>query len=415
MQYTIVAPAHLDTTVSLPASKSISNRALLISAISGGEFIPENLSDCDDTVVMIDALQRMPDTIDIKAAGTAMRFLTAYLAATDGTHVITGTERMKQRPVGLLVDALRKLGADIEYLGEEGYPPLKITGRKLRADNMLEMPGNISSQFVSALLMIAPTLEKGLELKLTERLTSRPYIDLTLCMMKDYGAEAGWVSADMLKVAPKPYVPRPMTVESDWSAAGFWYEIMALTQDPHAEVRMEGLVDGSRQGDAVARYLFSLLGVKTKFATAQQGVSTTVTLRSNGRTMPRLDYDFANQPDIAQPLAVSCCLAGVKFCFKGLSTLRIKETDRMEALKQEMCKLGYVLRAEGEDMLLWDGERCEADIHPVINTYEDHRMAMSFAPVSLVLPEVSIAQPQVVSKSYPGFWDDLRKAGFTVS
>lgn len=413
MRYTITAPQRLDAAVKLPASKSISNRALIIYALTEDSVFPENLSVCDDTEVIVNALRDRPETIDIRAAGTAMRFMTAYLAVTDGTHILTGTERMKQRPVKILVDTLRYLGADIEYLEKEGFPPLKITGRKLEGGSV-EMAGNVSSQYISALLMIAPKLTRGLELKLTDGITSRPYIDLTLCLMRDFGASADWTGADTIKTEPKPYEARPFIVESDWSAASYWYEILALCDETDTDIRLTGLVDGSRQGDTAVRYLFSLLGVKTKFEADKQGVPATAVLRKLSRPLPRLEYNFINQPDVAQTFIVTCCMADIPFRFKGLKTLKIKETDRINAMKTEMRKLGYVVRSEDDDELYWDGERCEADPHPVIETYEDHRMAMSFAPVSLVRPNITINHPEVVSKSYPSFWNDLRAAGFQI-
>ena len=271
-QYRLTAPQRLDATVELPASKSISNRALIIYALSGGTHLPENLSDCDDTEVIIKALNEMPEEIDIKAAGTAMRFMTAYLSVTDGTHVLTGTERMKHRPIGILVDALRLLGADIQYVGEEDYPPLRINGKQLEG-GLLEIPGNVSSQYISALLMIGPTLKKGLTLRLLGSIISRPYIDLTLWTMREFGAEADWSAADTITVNPKPYQDRPYFIENDWSGASYWYEIMSLTQDHEAEIRLSGLMDGSKQGDSVTRYIFSLLGVKNKFETKKVGHS----------------------------------------------------------------------------------------------------------------------------------------------
>ena len=249
-QYRLTAPQRLDVTVELPASKSISNRALIIHALSGGSHLPENLSDCDDTDVIIQALKEMPDEINIKAAGTAMRFMTAYLSVTDGSRVLTGTERMKHRPIGILVDALRQLGADIQYVGEEGYPPLRINGKQLEG-GLLEIPGNVSSQYISALLMIGPTLKKGLTLRLTGHIISRPYIDLTLWTMREFGADADWTAPDTITVNPKPYQDRPYFIENDWSGASYWYEIMSLTQDKEAEIRLSGLMDGSKQGDSV--------------------------------------------------------------------------------------------------------------------------------------------------------------------
>ena len=412
MTYTIEGPHHIDTTIELPASKSISNRALIIHALAGQQVMPLNLSDCDDTEVIVEALEKMPETINVKAAGTAMRFMTAYLSVGKGEHVITGTERMKHRPIGVLVDALRYLGADIRYEGEEGYPPLRIRGRKLEGGR-LEMPGNVSSQFISALLLIAPTLSNGLELKLTDTIISRPYIDLTLCMMRDFGAVAEWSDVDTINVLAKPYVARPYIIESDWSAASYWYEIMALSDDAEATVRLTGLMDGSRQGDSVVKYIFSLLGVKTTFETTEPGVPTTVTLHCRPCMLPRLEYDFTGAPDLAQTLVVCCALMGIKFHFKGLASLKIKETDRIEALKTELRKLGYMIHDANDSELYWDGERCEPTGEP-IDTHEDHRMAMAFAPAALKLPGLRVNNPEVVSKSYPDFWRDLRQAGFTL-
>ena len=422
MQYNIIAPEALNQTIKLPASKSISNRALIIHALSGSHVLPENLSDCDDTEVIVQALQNNPYEINIKAAGTAMRFMTAYLATCEGEeHVITGTERMKHRPIAVLVDALRRLGADITYVGEEGFPPLRIKGRKLEG-GLLEVPGNISSQYVSALLMIGPMLSNGLTLHLMGDIISRPYIDLTLWMMREFGAAADWSDYETISVQPQPYKERAYYIESDWSAASYWYEMMALSKQKDDEVRLEGLMDGSKQGDSTVRYIFSLLGVKSIFGTTEEGVPTTVTLRHSGRCVPRLEYDFVNAPDLAQTFVVCCCMLGVPFHFRGLSTLKIKETDRIEALKKEMRKLGYVVHDVNDSELYWNGERCATSQEPTANsqepiaidTYEDHRMAMAFAPAAFRLDSLRINNPQVVSKSYPSFWEDLRKAQFVI-
>lgn len=413
MKYILTAPEKINATIDLPASKSISNRALIINALSGSSVTPDNLSDCDDTKVILNALRDMPETIDIKAAGTAMRFLTAYLAATPGKHVLTGTGRMKLRPIKALVDALRYIGADIGYEEAEGYPPLRINGRRLDGGR-LEIPGDISSQYISALLMIAPALVDGLELRLTGEIISRPYIDLTLCMMRGFGAKADWTGADTIKVGPKPYEPRGFLIENDWSAASYWYEMLVLGRNNESEISLTGLTDGSRQGDSAIKYLFSMLGVRTVFKTRERGVPTTVKLKLVETKPPRLDYDFVNQPDMVQTFVVCCALADIPFRFTGLSTLKIKETDRVEALKTEMRKLGYVVRETGIGELSWDGERCLPDEDIVINTYEDHRMAMAFAPASILFPRLKIDNPGVVRKSYPRFWDDLRLAGFTV-
>ena len=430
--YKIESPEKLRTTVHLPASKSISNRALIIHALSGGGVMPENLSNCDDTEVVIKGLEKLRASqdadadyvplIDIKAAGTAMRFMTAYLSATPALHpsaeiIITGTERMKHRPIKVLVDALRHLGANIEYEGEEGFPPLRIKGKSLDG-GLLEVDGNISSQFISALLLIGPVLRRGLKLRLTEDIISRSYVDLTLWTMREFGADAKWTAVDTIKVSPKPYTSRPYLIENDWSAASYWYEMVALSPDKEAKVVLEGLMDGSKQGDSSVRYIFSLLGVRTKFASRKPGVPTTVTLSKSGNCVKRLEYDFENAPDLAQTIVCTCCAMGVPFHFTGLKTLKIKETDRIEALKTELLKLGFVLHDIDGRELLWDGEKTPLPSDPSpqtppIDTYEDHRMALAFAPMSLVMP-ISIHNPQVVTKSYPTYWLDMEQAGFKI-
>ena len=411
--YRLNAPTQLSTLVKLPSSKSISNRALIIYALSDCCILPDNLSDCDDTEVIVNAIRYMPEEINIKAAGTAMRFMTAYLSVMRGTHTLTGTERMKHRPIGVLVDALLKLGADISYLGETGFPPLRITGQPLEG-GLLEVCGNISSQYISALLMIGPMLKKGLTLRLTGDIISRPYIDLTLWMMGEFGAHAEWTSVDTITVEPQPYKNRNYFIENDWSAASYWYEMVSICDDPETTVRLTGLTNGSKQGDSITRYIFSLLGVKTVFENKEEGVPQTVTLKRNGICVPKLEYDFVNAPDLAQTFVVTCLAKGIPFHFTGLSTLKIKETDRIEALKKEVRKLGYVLRDRNDSELLWDGERCEPTLEAGIDTYEDHRMALAFAPLALKLPGLKINHPEVVTKSYPRFWEDLEIAGFEV-
>lgn len=414
MQYIVKAPNRIKAEINLPASKSISNRVLVIHSLSGGNATLHNLSDCDDTQVMINALRDMPEVIDIKAAGTAMRFMSAYLSVTEGEHVITGTERMKHRPIGVLVDALRRLGADIEYVGEQGYPPLRIRGKQLEGGT-LEVPGNISSQYISALLMIGPALRNGLELRLTGDIISRPYIDLTLHVMHEFGCKIEWSSVDTISVKPQRYDDREYVVENDWSASSYWYEMLALSKDKENGIVLPGLRDASRQGDSVVRYLYSLLGVKTAFKNDDHGQNTKVALTRHFSALTRMDYDFINQPDLAQTFVVTCCALGIPFHFTGLASLKIKETDRIEALKTEMRKLGYVLRDVNDCELEWDGARCEAEDNPSIDTYEDHRMAMSFAPLAITLGCIRINNPEVVSKSYPNYWDDLRKAGFEIT
>ena len=415
MQVSISAPKYIDSVITLPASKSISNRALIINALAGSNNVPENLSCCDDTDVTVAALRDMPYEIDIKACGTAMRFLTAYLSSTPcGEHIITGTERMKHRPIGLLVDAMRSLGADITYLEEEGFPPLKIVGRNLEGGH-ISVPGHISSQFISALLMVGPVFANGLTIHLTSEVISRPYIDLTVCTMQEFGAEVEWVDAATIAIKPKPYKAVPFIIENDWSAASYWYEILALQErvadaehEGMGKVVLQGLLDGSRQGDSSIRYIFSMLGIKTRFE------DNAAILTPHKRMLPRLDIDFVNHPDLAQTAVVATALMNIPFRFTGLKSLRIKETDRIAALKTEIAKLGYVLDDSQEGVLSWDGTKCEPMAEPVIDTYEDHRMAMAFAPACIMFPGLKIDNPGVVSKSYPNFWNDLKKVGFQI-
>ena len=429
MRYTISAPIALHAAIQLPASKSISNRALILHSLAHGNILPRNLSDCDDTMVMTRALDGNPGHIDILAAGTAMRFLTAYLSVTPGTRIITGTQRMQQRPIRILVDALRKLGAQIEYVGNEGFPPLRITGTELTGSD-ISLAGNVSSQYISALLMIGAVLPQGLRLHLTGDIISRPYINLTLQLMRDFGAQADWVSEDCITVSPGGYTDTPFTVESDWSAASYWYQMMAIEgiknekikggdrssakesedstkEEAHtAEIELLGLFAHSYQGDSRGAEVFTRLGVHTEYT--DRGVKLT----RKGTPATRLDEDMVDIPDLAQTFVVTCCLMDIPFRFTGLQSLKIKETDRITALITELRKL--VVRSEQDSILLWDGERCPADADPVIATYEDHRMAMAFAPACLVLPQIQIDEPQVVTKSYPAYWEDLQKAGFKV-
>ncbi|MGN0048437.1 MAG: 3-phosphoshikimate 1-carboxyvinyltransferase [Bacteroides sp.] len=412
MQYKLTAPEHLATALRLPASKSISNRALILHALARGTHRPENLSDCDDTRVMIRALEGNAAEIDILAAGTAMRFLTAYLSVTPGTRLLTGTQRMQQRPIRILVDALRSLGADIAYAGNEGFPPLLITGSRLQGEGVT-LAGNVSSQYISALLMVGAVLPQGLRLQLTGEIVSRPYIDLTLLLMRDFGAQAAWEGADRIVVKPGGYRDTPFTVESDWSAASYWYQMMALRptceENPAPSVELYGLFPRSYQGDSLGADLFARLGVRTAFT--DRGVR----LSKMGVPVARLVEDLVEIPDLAQTFVVTCCLMNIPFRFTGLQSLKIKETDRIQALINELHKLGYVIHSEQDSILSWNGERCPAEADPLIATYEDHRMAMAFAPACLCVPHLRIDHPEVVSKSYPAYWDDLRAAGFGVT
>lgn len=404
MTYDLAFPPALRGRIALPASKSLSARALIIAALADGATV-EGLSDCDDTRVLRRALTERPDTVDVQAAGTAMRFATAYFATQPGTHTVTGTARMCHRPVKALVDALRALGAAVEYVGETGFPPLRITGRRLPG-GQVELPADISSQYVSALLMIAPTLAGGLELRLRGEVASRPYIDMTLGLMRHFGARAEWTAEDTLRVATGGYRPGVRyTVEPDWSAASYWYEMVALSTDPEARIELPGLTAGSLQGDSAVAQLFRPLGVATDFPAAG------ATLRKTAAAAGPAAADLGGCPDLAQTLVATCTLLRRPFRFSGLRTLRIKETDRIAALQTELGRMGASLATDGES--LWSAAG-SAPLHSPdgpLATYDDHRMAMALAPAAIPLGSVAIAHAEVVSKSYPAFWDDLRSVG----
>ena len=421
MKITINPPKKLSGRCLLPSSKSISNRALIVSALgceghkfmSGAAHGLENLSDCDDTNVMWKALSLLPDNIDIMAAGTAMRFLTAYLCVCEGERVITGTERMRNRPIGILVEALRQLGLQVEYVEKEGFPPLRIRGGACSKGGSVTLSGDVSSQYISALLMIGPVLQEGLTLKLTGQIVSRPYIEMTLNIMRRFGARAQWVSADSIGVEPTGYKAVPYYVESDWSAASYWYEMVALSADGDACMELPGLFSESLQGDAAVRDMFSALGVETEFCVFGNGLEG-VRLRKRGTAVEKMVLDFTHQPDLAQTVVATCCGMGVPFDFCGLQSLKIKETDRIFALRRELGKLGFDIEEGEGGRLRWDGVRGSSLPGAVLDTYEDHRMAMCMAPLALRLGSLEMNDPKVVSKSYPSYWTHLENIGFNI-
>lgn len=412
MQKTLKLARKLAADVTPPTSKSISNRALMLQALCRERrYTIEQLAVCDDTEHMLEGIETKKAgaaLIDIGATGTAMRFLTAYLAITPGETTITGSERMQQRPIGTLVEALRMLGADITYMNREGFPPLRIQGKPLQGGT-LEIEAGISSQYISALLMIGPCMKEGLTLKLKGNIASRTYIELTLDLMRHYGATAEWADERTLRIEPGRYEDKPLSVEGDWSGASYWYELAAVAAHYGYEVdiRLHGMREDSRQGDRVVAQLFEELGVKTEYA--EKGVELLIDKAQCGIDNSQFEKDFTHCPDIAQTMAVTYCLLGMPFTFTGIQSLRIKETDRVAALIHELRKLGFVLRAEGDERLIWDGTRCTPDEHPVIATYDDHRMAMAFAPAALCHEELTIEHPEVVTKSYPNFWEDLKQ------
>lgn len=407
MNYRIIAPRRIEGEIDLPASKSISNRVLLLNALCATPGRLSNLAQCDDTDAVLSALAQ-PDAseVNIGAAGTAMRFLTAYFATREGREVvIDGTERMRQRPIGVLVDALRQLGADIEYVEAEGYPPLKITGTRLRG-GALTVSGSVSSQYITAILLIAPVIG-GIALTIEGEIMSRPYIDMTLALMARYGVKAEW-RENVIHVPAGEYTALDFTVEADWSAASYWWAMQAIV--PQSRITLKGLEPQSLQGDSRIAELMSQMGVMGNWC------GRYLDLRSNGGVgcCCSTFADLSGTPDIAQTLVVMLCLMGRPFRITGLRTLRIKETDRLEALRIELRKLGYVVKVEGDDAISWHFETTAAEAAPHISTYHDHRMAMAFAPAAIRFPGLIIDDAQVVSKSYPLFWEHLRQAGFKI-
>ncbi|MBW6536743.1 MAG: 3-phosphoshikimate 1-carboxyvinyltransferase [Mariniphaga sp.] len=392
----------------LPASKSISNRVLIINALCYNPYPVKNLSDSDDTQVLQQALFSNQNKFDIGHAGTAMRFLTAFLSKIVGEWEVTGSERMKQRPIGILVDALIQMGARIEYLEKEGFPPLKIYGSHLKG-KILELDGSISSQYISALIMIAPTIENGLILKLKGDITSRSYIELTLKLMARFGIQYKW-DGNSITVPGQNYLPGEFTVEADWSGASYWYQILALAEK--GEVLLENLQLNSLQGDANIAGWFEQFGVFSE--QKKEGV---LLKKTKSLQHEKLELDFIENPDVAQTMACLCIARKVPFHFSGLKTLKIKETDRIAALQNELAKFGAILMEPANGEMAWDGTIDHSKIEriPLIQTYHDHRMALAFAPMALAGYTLEVDDPMVVTKSYPAFWEDLKKVGFEIT
>ena len=412
MDYRVFPPEEMiEATVSLPLSKSIANRALILHALTPGNTPAPTQADCADSDAIVKALKDSAagaTTVNIGAAGTAMRFLTAYYAATPGCEVtLDGSERMRHRPIGPLVDALRECGASISYAGEEGFPPLKINGCQLNGGEVT-LPANISSQFISALMMVAPTMTEGLRINLDGEIISLPYIKMTMAMMQNRGIEVDRYP-QMIDIAPGTYEAPADGPESerDWSAASYWAEISAISA---GFVTLPGLkAEGSLQGDSAAIDIFERMGV---ICQESEDVADAAEFTPSPEVYSRIDLDMTETPDLAQTVAVTAAMLGLPFCLRGLSTLRIKETDRIDALCRELLKFGFILETEGDHTLRWDGRRMPITQLPEVDTYDDHRMAMAFAPTALFVPGVIIRNIEVVSKSYPGYWDDLRSAGF---
>ncbi len=397
--------ATVNTKILLASSKSESNRALIINALTGNKCDIQNVSAARDSVTMNRLLNSNDDILDVLDAGTTMRFLTAFLSLQKGEKTLTGTPRMCERPIGVLVNALREIGANIEYLHNEGYPPLLVKGMPTQRKNRIQIRGDVSSQYISALLMIAPCLPMGLTLDLTGEIGSVPYINMTLQMMAAFGIGCDF-SDSTITIQPQTYKPSSFYVESDWSGASYWFSIAALA---HAsEIELVGLKKNSLQGDAAIVPFLELLGVHATYK------ETSIILKKDSSfTLPQsIEIDFTNCPDIAQTLAVICAGLGVELIMTGVESLKIKETDRLAAIEIELAKFGVKVKETSPQRYTVSGL---AKVNgQEIHTYDDHRMAMAFAPLG-VLGNIQIENPNVVVKSYPSYWDDLKLAGFEVA
>lgn len=399
----------IQASIALTGSKSESNRALILQALSQGLVSVENLSKAADTQTLLHILNSQlstqnPQHIDVGPAGTAMRFLTALLATQPGEYTLTGSQRMKERPIDILVDALQKLGAHINYLEQDGYPPLLIKGPFEQKETKISIQGNVSSQYISALLLIAPILPKGLCLELEGDLTSKPYVEMTLAMLAQSGIKHSW-EGNQICIEQQDFKAGILVVEPDWSAASYWYALAALAQE--ASLSMPHLQAYSLQGDSKITELMANFGITSQFKNGE------LLLTKESKTPERKIFDLKDCPDLAQTLIVCCAALGHEATFTGLETLKIKETNRIKALQTELLKIGVNLIEKNLTYKL----DCSKRVLPKkiqIATYEDHRMAMAFAPLALLIDEVEIMEPQVVAKSYPHFWDDLKTAGFEI-
>ena len=458
----LTAPDRVQGEIALPASKSISNRALVLYALAGKQSLRTDFADCEDSLLMLNALQSPEAVKDAGAAGTVMRFLTAYYAQTPGEWTLTGTERMKQRPIGLLVEALRQLGADITYTENPGYPPLLIKGKRLRGGR-LSIDGSISSQYITALMLIGPYVDGGLEIELLNKIASAPYIRMTLGLMQAFGAQLSF-EGNLIRIAAGAYTaPEEFRVEADWSAASYWFEVLSLARS--GQVLLHGLQADSLQGDAKVMEWFRDFGVQAEFIELPAGEKASATgevvpKSIAGEALPKsitgkvvtesvgskiagspqagkpgkgalllsktkqqcsfFEADFSQQPDLAQTFVVTAALRGIPFRIGGLESLKIKETDRLQALIREMLKLGFILEESSPNTLEWQGKKQPAQSRVSIATYQVHRMAMAFAPVALRINDQNeiklfvIEDPAGVAKSFPGFWEDLKSCGFAI-
>ena len=393
----------LSVNCTITGSKSESNRLLILQALFP-ELELQNLSNSDDTQAMARGLSSTAETIDIGHAGTTMRFLTSYFATTPGAEkILTGSKRMQERPIKILVDALRAIGADIEYVKNEGYPPLRISGKKITV-NRVELAANVSSQYITSLMLIAPKLPKGLTIHLVGEITSIPYINMTCSLLQKVGVQATFEGQTIQVFPQEKIMPKKVEVESDWSSASYHFSMAALADN--AQISIKNYVSDSLQGDSVLVEIYKQMGVSSSFD------GNTLHLKNNGAVQSHITLDLVKAPDIAQTIAVTCFGLGISCDLTGLHTLKIKETDRLVALDTELSKLGADIRVTNDSLHL-AARKKSINENVAIDTYHDHRMAMAFAPLGIKVP-IYINDADVVSKSYPTFWNDLRSLGFSI-
>ena len=388
--------------VQLSSSKSISNRLLILSAMAKNNLKLSNLSDADDTKLLDQILSKpnLDSTIDCHHAGTTFRFLTAYLSTKEGLFKLYGSERMHQRPIAPLVDAINQIGGEIEYLEKKGFPPLLIRGKQITGGE-ISITGDVSSQFISALLLVAPTIKNGLTLEITSKVISKPYIDMTLGLMSEFGIEYSWEN-NVIKVEQQNYIAKNIKVENDWSAASFWYSFLALSKS--GEVKIPNLYADSLQGDSVLSSIYLKLGIKTEFN------EDSIVLYKTKNIAKELELDLSNHPDLALPIIVTCCGLGIKAHLKGLESLKIKESNRLECIKKELSKFNINCEIDSTSIKIKENQNIVQPIS-VIECHNDHRIVMSIAPLCMKVDSIKFDDKEVVNKSYPKFWEDIQNVG----
>ena len=391
-------------SINLEASKSISNRLLIIRELCDNKFNIENLSNAKDTRILTKILNdfKSQKDIDCKDAGTALRFALAFLATKDGNWVVSGSKRMHERPIKPLVDCLLELGTEIKYLNKNGFPPIEIKGGELKSEKLI-IKGNISSQFISALLMIAPKLENGIHLEIVSKVLSKPYIKMTLELMSEFGINYSWKN-NLIKIEKQSYIGKKMMVENDWSAASFWYSFVALSKN--GKIEIPKLNKSSIQGDSILSEIFSNLGVKTSFK------KNSIILSRNSKLVKELNLDLSNYPDLGLPLIVTCSGLGIKAHLKGLKNLQIKESKRLEVIQKELKKFNINTQIDNSSISIKENQKIEQPTSN-IDCHNDHRIPMSIAPLSMKINSISFENKNVVNKSYPDFWKDLEVAGIS--